>query len=169
VTALFVKGQATGWLADILRYEILAHGYYGDRAQPDTEWLLTGIEFQEVRATMLDRYRETPPPELMRVPQFLSLLYAWQQGGDPEEVRRWIKQQTATDPGLLLFLSSIRGWRATNGHMYHPLRREDLQNFLDVEDTLQRLEVVSRSTDVPEDQRKLASELLQAAEQGRER
>jgi hypothetical protein len=44
----------------------------------------------------------------------------------------------------------------------------DLQNFLDVDDALQRLEVVSKSTDASEEEQKLASELLQAADQGRE-
>src|SRR5262249_35654194 len=143
VTALFMNGHAIGWLTEILRGEIFAHGYYGDHAQPETEWLLTGFEFWEVLVTMLGRYRETPLPELMRVPQPLSLLYAWRQGGDPEEVRRCVIQQTATDSSLLLFLSSIRSWRATNGHVYYPLRREDLQNFLDVDDALQRLKVIS--------------------------
>jgi len=168
VTALFVNGRAIGWLTDILRGEIFAHGHYGDRTQPETEWLLTGIEFGKVLLTMLSRYRETPPPELMRAPQFLSLLYAWRQGGDPEEVRQWVRQQTATDAALVLFLSSIRSWRATNGYVYHPLRRMDLQNFLDVDDALQRLEVVSKSTDASEEEQKLASELLQAADQSRE-
>jgi hypothetical protein len=169
VTALFVNGRAIGWLTEILRGEIFAHGYYGDRVQPETEWLLTGLEFWEVLVTMLGRYRETPPSELMRVPQFLSLLYAWLQGGDPEEVRLWATQQTGTDAGLLLFLSRIRSWRAANGHVYHPLRRDDLQNFLNADGALRRLEVISKSTDTPEQQRKLASELLGAAEQGRER
>jgi hypothetical protein len=169
VTALFVKGRAISWLTEILRAEIFAHGYYGDHVQPETEWLLTGLEFWEVLVTMLRRYRDTPPPELMRVPQFLSLLYAWRQGGDPEEVRLWVTKQTATDGGLLLFLSSIRSWRAANGHVYHPLKRDDLQNFLAVDNALQRLEVISTSTGAPDQQRKLASELLTAAEQGRER
>jgi hypothetical protein len=130
--------------------------------------LLTGTEFRNVLVTMLGRYRKTPPQELMRVPQFLSLLYAWRQGGDPEEVRAWVKQQTVTVDGLLLFLSSIRGWRATNGHVYHPLRKVDLESFLDVDDALHRLEAVSKSADAAEDQRKLVSELLKAVEQGRE-
>ena len=169
VTALFVDGRAIGWLTDILRGEIFAHGYYGDRAQPETEWLLTAIEFREVLVAMLDRYRATPVPALMRVPQFLSLLYAWRQGGDPEEVRQWVREATTSDTGLLLFLSSIRGWRAANGHVYYPLRQMDLESFLNVDDALHRLEAVSNSADASEEHRKLASDLLKAVEQGRER
>ena len=168
VRALFVDGQAIGWLTHILRYEIFAHGHFGDRPQPDTEWLLTADEFAGVLATMLRRFRETPPAELIRVPQFLSLLYAWLQGSGTDETRQWVQAQTATNAGLLAFLSHVRGWRATNGTVYYPLNRRDLKNFLDYDAALKRVQTVS-TDDASEANRKLASELLNAFAQGEER
>jgi predicted KAP-like P-loop ATPase len=163
---LFVDGRAVGWLTEILRNEIFSHGHFGDRAQPESEWLLSAAEFADVLATMLRRYRDTPPSELMRVPKLLSVLYAWLQGSGPDEPRRWVQAQTATDAGLLAFLARVRGWAASSTiGIYYPLRRRDLQNFIDVEDALQRVRAISTSANASQADRQLASELLTAFEQ----
>jgi hypothetical protein len=167
--ALFTEGLALGWLTDILRSEIFAHGHYGDRAQPETEWLLTAPEFTDVLSTMLRRYRETPPAELMRVPQLLSLLFAWHQGGRTDETRRWVEAQIATDSALLAFLSRVRGWGASSdAGVYYPLRQRELEYFLDFDDAVRRLQAIALSPSASEADRKLASELLIAVDQGRD-
>jgi hypothetical protein len=119
-----------------------------------------------VLSRMLQRYREMPPEELLRVPELLSLLYAWLQGGGTGEPEQWVKGQTETDAGLLAFLSRVRGWGAGIDGVYHPLRRSDLARFLDYDAAVRRLEVVSRDLTASEEDRKLASELLMATKRG---
>jgi predicted KAP-like P-loop ATPase len=166
---LFKEGRALGWLTDLLRSEIFSHGKYGDRAQPETEWLLTAAEFDDVLSAMLKRYREMPPADLMRVPQLLSLLFAWHQGSGTEEARRWVETQTVTDSGLLAFLSRVRSWRASsNVGVQYPLRHRELENFLDFENAVRRMEAVASSANASDADRRLASELLLAVEQGRD-
>jgi hypothetical protein len=114
---------------------------------------------------MLDRYRDTPPEELMRVPELLSLLYAWMQGGRADEARGWVEAQTKTDAGLLAVLSSVRGWATLNGVKYYPLRRRDLEHFLNFDLATRRLEVISRNDNASEAERARASELLEAIRQ----
>jgi hypothetical protein len=127
---LFVNGRAIGWLSEILRNEIFSHGHFGDRAQPESEWLLSA-EDADVLATMLRRYREMPPSELMRVPKLLSLLFAWLHGSGSDEPRRWVQEQTATDAGLLAFLARVRGWAASSTiGIYYPLRRASILHRL---------------------------------------
>lgn len=165
---LFEQGQALGWLTDILRGEIFSQGHYGNRAEPEELRLLTTEEFSGVLATMLRRYRETPATELMRVPQFLNLLYAWLQGGGTEEVRRWVQAQIVTDAGLLTFLSRARSWAAnSNIGVYYPLKRRDLENFLDCDSVMRRLETIAANA-IADPDRLLAAELLDAFNQNRD-
>ena len=162
--ALF-SGRALGWLTKLLRSEIFAHGFFGDRAEPEDQRLLAVTEFPDVLASMLQRYRATPPEDLLRVPNFLSVLYAWQQGGQDEEVRSWVEQQTATDAGLLAFLSRIRGW-AMGNEVYYPLNRRDIGHFLDYEAVVRRVNSIATAPDTSDEQRRLASELMVAVQQG---
>lgn len=165
--ALF-HGRALGWLTSMLRHEIFAHGHYGDRAEPESQWLLTAQEFGDVLQLMLKRYRETPPETLINVPNLVSLLYAWAQGTGDGQARKWVQKQIATDQGLLTFLSRARSWAASNDVVSHPLQRRDLAPFLDFEQELRRLEVISSDPEQPDADRKLAIELLGAAKLDKE-
>src|SRR5271167_4871457 len=40
VQSPFNEGRALGWLTDIVRDEIFAHGLYGDRPIPESDWIL---------------------------------------------------------------------------------------------------------------------------------
>ena len=77
--------------------------------------------------------------------------------------------QTATNAGLLSFLSRVRSWRASSGAgIQYPLKRRDLENFLDFDAALKRLETISTSAEASEPDRRLAHELLIAAKQDRD-
>ena len=166
--AIFEEGRALGWATQILRDEIFSHGHYGDHAQPEQQWLLSASEFRDVLVTMLRRYRETPAAELMRVPELISLLYAWKQGSGTEEARAWVAAQTETDDGFFAFLSCLRSWAANSElGVYRPLKRRNLIDFLDYDHALRRLDGILLSEDASEHSRKLASELLEAAKQDR--
>ncbi len=166
VRSLFKEGRALGWLTSVIREEIFAHGLYGDQPKPQSDWLLNADEFRSALNMILDRYRNMPPEELMRVPDFLSLLYAWHQSGNANEVKGWVEKQISTDPGLLAFLSKTRSWMNVNGVQFYPLKRRDLGNFLDFDRAVRRLEVIALDSDASPSQRTVAKELLAAAEHG---
>jgi hypothetical protein len=164
---LFTEGRAIGWLTSILRDEIVSHGHTGERPEPEDQWLMTAAELASVLSTMLGRYRAMLPAELIQVPNLMTLLLVWQRGSDTDQARKWVETQTVTDTGLLLFLSRVRGWAASsNIGVYYPLRRRDLENFLDYDDALRRVQAISTRADASEADRQLASELLQAFGQG---
>jgi hypothetical protein len=82
-----------------------------------------------------------------------------------DEPRQWVQAQTETNEGLLTFPSSVRGWRATGTTVYYPLNRHDLQNFLDCDAAMERVQTIA-TDDASEANRKLAAELLSAFAQG---
>lgn len=162
------EGRALGWLTDLLRGEIFSHGRYGEQAKPEDQRLLTTAEFEGVLAAMLRRFRETPPDELMRAPNLMSLLYAWKQGSGTDDARRWVEARIQTDDGLLAFLSRARTWAASSSiGVYYPLKQRDLHNFLNYEDALRRVDTIANGAATPEGLRTRAAELLVAFEQGR--
>lgn len=164
---LFAIGRALGWLTSIFRSETFSHGYCGNRKEPEDEWLLNAAEFEDVRMTMLRRYQETPPQDLLRVPNLLGVLFGWQQGGGEEEARRWVADRIETDTGLLALLSRVRGWvSSSNIGVHYPIRRRELSYFLDFDDAERRVRAISANELASEADRRLALELMVAIGQG---
>jgi hypothetical protein len=164
---LFWEGAALGWLTEVLRGEIFSHGRYGDRPEPSERRLLNDGEFEAVLSTMLNRYRETDPDELMRVPDLMNVLFAWLQGGGTDEARKWVSDRIQTEEGLLAFLSLMRTWAARNETVYYPIRRANLEHFLDFDVAVRRLDrLVSGDATLSEAQRRLVLEVLDAIAQG---
>lgn len=168
VHSLFETGKALGWLTGIIREEIFAHGVYGNDPKHQSDWLLTADEFAYALQVMLDRYRAKPAVDLMKVTDLLSLLYAWLQSGHVDEVKEWVQKQIETDEGLLMLLSRVRGWMNANGIQLYPLKRRDLEQFLDFDSAVQRLQRIAKDNHVPASQRALASELLVASKQDKD-
>jgi predicted KAP-like P-loop ATPase len=167
IRALFDEGSAIGWLTNVLRSEIFSHGHYGDHREPETNWILTADEFNRVLTVMVDRYRNTLPAELMRKPDFLSLLYAWKQATGTNEVNDWVQAQIATDAGLLSFLKAMRSWSASSTFaVQYPLRRHHLIPFLDFDAAIARVRAISTNSEVTEEDRRTAIEVLKAADMG---
>lgn len=165
---LFSEGRSLGWLTSILRDEIFAHGLYGDRVEPEDQRLLTQQEFTWTLDTMLHRYRSEDPEVLLNVPNLLSLLYGWLQGGGEDQVREWVAARIETDEGLLALLSRLRGYaNASDIGEYFPLRRRDLDHFMDFDNAEIRVNAIRSNLQATEHQRRLAEELATAIEQGR--
>jgi hypothetical protein len=165
---LFTDGRSLGWLTGMLRDEVFAHGLYGDRAEPEEQRLLTQQEFRTVLDIMLERNRSADPEVLLNVPNLLSLLYGWLQGGGRDKVREWVAARINTDAGLVALLWRLRGYgNASDICEYFPLRKRDLDHFMDFADAERRVIAVRNNLQAPEDQRRLAEELATAIEQGR--
>ncbi len=159
-------GPALGWQTRLLRDEIFAHGHYGPSSEPESERLLSPEEFKRVLELMLRRYREASPEIVLGVPNPMSLLYGWLQGAKSEEPRNWISSLTQTDEGLLNFLSRVRGTGVDNKGVHKLLKKADLANFLDYAAARSRVQKIVESPSAPAEQRRLASELLAAMDEG---
>jgi hypothetical protein len=115
---------------------------------------------------MLARYRDTSADALMNVPDLLNVLYAWRQGGNVEEPKNWVAARIETDKGLIAFLSRVRGWVAVNNTVMYPLKRRDLENFLDFDAAKRRVQELASQPRLSMKQRRLVADLLTAFEQG---
>jgi predicted KAP-like P-loop ATPase len=166
---LFQEGTAVGWITSVLRSEIFAHGHYGERAEPEEQRLLTPLEFKKVRSTMLSRFEEMAPADLMKVPNFLSLLYGWDQASGNDDVQKWVEANTQTDNDLLTFLSQAESWSDSSTHgVRYPLNRSDLRRFLDYDNAVQRVTAITEDVQAEPELRTAAKAILQALQIGRE-
>ncbi len=164
---MFISGRAIGWLTSLFRGEIFAHGHYGDRSTREEEWLFTDVEFRCVLDIILERYREASFEEIVSAAQLISLLFGWGQASKFEEVREWVKSHISDDTKFLRFLSRARGWvSSTDKGVYYPLKKSELNYFLDFDQAVSRLNVMAVDTNLPVSDRGLAKALLVAASQG---
>lgn len=130
--SLFSEGRSLAWLTGIIREATFERSQQGERSKPDSTWLLTAEEFEEIKDIFLKRVTQTPPSDLLQTPYFLSLMYAWHQLGDSEGSLGWINQQTATDTGFLNVLERMTSWSNSSSEgVQYKLRRETLDTFFD--------------------------------------
>lgn len=138
---IFNSGKSIGWLTEILRGEIFAHGIYGASQKPESEWLLSRHELDIAAAELLRRYRDMTPADLDRVPRIAPMLYAWMQyeEGSSDEIRAKVEELCRSDEDFLKFLQKMRSWQSTNGIVFYPLKESNLSRFVDVQQARDRL------------------------------
>ncbi len=166
---LFRNAVSLAWLGGIIRSSTIQQGYLGNKAEPEDDWLLTADEFECIRLLFLDRVRNTEPDVLKKTPSFLSLLYAWYEGGDPEGVKAWVADQSLTDSGFMDLLSNIKSWsNSSNTGVEYTIRHRTLETFFsgaqNVEHWLAEIVENSRNTDEILQQ---ARDLLRNIERGK--
>jgi predicted KAP-like P-loop ATPase len=138
---LFRSGASLGWLTEILRRETFSHGIYGNRSEPESEWLMSNSELESAGAALLERYKNLKPEQLNDLPRITPLLYAWMQYDSSAlpEIRKKVESLTSSDEDFLNFLDKMRTWQNTNGTISYPLRESDVSIFLDVTESRKRL------------------------------
>ncbi len=163
---LFSTGAAIGWQSSLLRSEIFAHGHFGHRPEPEDQRLLTPVEFERIRTTMLGRYASMPPQKLRNAPNLISLLYGWEQAAGNDDAKQWARTNTQSDDDLLAMLARARGWTSGSDGVQYPLKREDIGHFWDYEHIRQRVQEIADRPDANANHRGIATELLEAFAQG---
>jgi hypothetical protein len=149
---IFGSGTSIGWLTDIFRDEIFAHGIYGAREKPESEWLLSRDELDIAATKLLRRYRGLTSEDLERLPGIASLFFAWKQY-EPNslgEIQAKVAELCQDDENFLKFLQRMRSWKATNGIVSFPLRESSLSPFMDVDQLRDRLINLSSSSGFPD-------------------
>jgi predicted KAP-like P-loop ATPase len=145
VQEIFANGKALGWLTDIFRSETFSHGLYGDRKQPEDEWVLNEREFEYARNVLLDRYRRADRQQLLSVPELSDVLFAWRQSGDEVGPRNWFRANTVSDENLLEVLSLMRTNRYSSNGRERVLTNDNIAPFADVEPLISRVRSIVTS------------------------
>ena len=113
VEKIFSDGRALGWLAWWHRDEVQSVEKDVSKAA------LTREDIGVAGSALVRRYKDSGL-DLAKRPQFLRLLYDWKAAGDLEGARQWVRENVASDVGLLEVVEGMRGWAAVNGIAYRP-------------------------------------------------
>jgi len=156
VTAMFSEGAAIGWLTSLFRHETGAHGRYGDRSRPETEWLFANAELDRITELMLARYQAMSASDVFRSPDPVSLLFAWRQGGDEQGPRRLIETNIISDEDLVDTLEHLTSTVTSSRGKFDVLRKDYLAPFVDYENIRQRIHALKNHNDLGARARRLA-------------
>lgn len=142
---LFAHGQAIGWLTSVIRSEIFSHGLYGNKKTPSDKWILPAEEFSSAVEVIIRRYRGMSIDDILSTPQSIHILYAWKQAGDENGPRDLLKAAVEKDEGLVKVLMALTGSVTTSDQgRVTVLKRESVENFMDYEQTIDRLTAISK-------------------------
>src|SRR6185503_11849626 len=123
IKTLFDSGASTGFLSYLLRAETFAHGFYGERPDPN-ECLVSHDVFAEIRDSMLRRYDALGIDKVVADRSATTILYAWAQAGGREDVIGRVRTQSQRDDWFIGFLHRLFGPTSS-------LSLEALSNFFD--------------------------------------
>lgn len=165
---LFQRGKAMGWLmSKVLRREIFSHGRFGDQKRSEKEWLLTDAELDTAIKFWIKRARTTDKNYIVESPDLMSVFFGWQQSGNESSLQHWIGEQSNTDSEFLKMLNGCRSWMHSD-KTYYPLKKSELEVFIDYETAMKRLEKISKDDRSSPADQALALELLEAARIGKD-
>lgn len=141
IRRMFAEGEAVSWLTSLFRHETFAHGRHGNR--PDSDRLLTSEELDHVTEVMLNRYRSMSFDDIQCRLQPLSMLFAWQQGGDEDGPRDLLAAEVESDEGLVATLQHlcgrVRTATPTAEREIVTLSRSNIASLVDYESTRERI------------------------------
>jgi predicted KAP-like P-loop ATPase len=158
ITAMFSEGAAIGWLTSLFRHETFAHGRYGDRPRPEDEWLFTNVELDRITELMLGRYRAMSASDVLGCPNPISLLFAWQQGGDEHGPRRLVEESIISDEGFVDTLEClISKVNSSDRGGFDVLKKDNLVPFLDYDSAIQRIEALKKHSNLGSRAERLAA------------
>lgn len=160
------SGQAICWLAYVLRSEYFAHGRIGEGERG--ERILSPEALDSASEMLVTRLRELAASgNLLQMHSLASPLLFWLESVDsPEEVRKAVDRLIGADLELLKFLEGIKQMvRSTSGD-YWRIDRKLLSRFINVDQTVRRLEAMAGSEDSSIRQR--ASDSLEMIRRDRE-
>jgi len=142
---LFKTGGAIGWLSDIMRQELFAHGRVGNESKPVAEQLLPDTVLDKVIDVMHQRYKEMDLNTLTESPDPLIMLYAWLQSNGQAELQAWVKSNVKSDVDIIEFLWACRSWMASD-RVYYPIRKSSVSRFCDYDKAVARINKIDPKT-----------------------
>ncbi len=150
IDEVFRDGRAIGWLSYIFRSETFGQGKFGSQKKPESEWLFTSEEYDRITKFMLKRYQSMNVDQILSVPDPVSLLYAWNQGGDENGPKELIGSYVKNDDGLVRILESLTSFvNSSDRGRITVLNRRNIEPFLDFDETTNRLKCIASNAEVP--------------------
>ncbi len=150
IDEVFRDGRAIGWLSYIFRSETFGQGKFGSQKKPESEWLFTSEEYDRITKFMLKRYQSMNVDQILSVPDPVSLLYAWNQGGDENGPKELIGSYVKNDDGLVRILESLTSFvNSSDRGRITVLNRRNIEPFLDFDETTNRLKGIASNAEVP--------------------
>lgn len=140
VCALASSCRSLGWMANWHRGQL-----HRPSSGSSVQRVLSEEALNKLTQVLTERFRKADFG-LVRVPQFLGLLFDWKASGDLLGARKWLAEHMVTDENLVAVASALRGWMSINGVVFKPLRRQDLEEYLDYPQLISRMEAVAVST-----------------------
>lgn len=129
--------------------------------------LLAADEIERLKPVWLDRVRTLSiEASFLKHPELSRLLAAWQQWASETEVRTWCNRATASDKGLLSFLTGFLQYAESLATSDRAVRRRPrlnpvwLKSYLDTVACADRLRELQRKDEVPADNQEAASQYL---------
>lgn len=164
ISNMFQDGAAIGWLTEIFRRETFAHGRYGDRKRAEQTWYFSDEILDQVTEIMLDRYQSMTIEELLKAPDLLDILFAWNQAGDEPGPRDMVSKNIENDDMFLSILASMCTVRdsSASGRSYI-LKQEIISPFLDYDKSRRRIEKLSENEGPLKDRAKFLLQAFQDA------
>ncbi len=153
----FKNGNALDWLVELLRFDTIRQGVYGDRASPSHEHLFNKALFESILKVMRERFDRLPMQTILEIDQPLQLLFAWAQITDGAAVKAHVSAYVDTnDENLCNFFERLRSKMTNHAAQLVLPRKQDIGYFLDIEAILKRLtslsegqtEVASRASSI---------------------
>lgn len=151
IMRMFAEGDALSWLTSLFRRETFAHGRHGNR--PNSDRLLTSEELDRVTEVMLNRYKAMSFNAIKAQLQPLSILFAWQQGGDDDGPRNLLAVEVETDEGLVDTLQHLCGRVRTATQNAEreiaTLSRSNIASLVDYESARERITRLAETAQDP--------------------
>jgi predicted KAP-like P-loop ATPase len=138
---VFKTGKAIGWLSDIMRQELFAHGRVDNPKKLETDWLLSDTAIDKVIEVMHQRYKEMDLRALADSPDPLDVLFAWLQSNGEAELKEWVKSNVISDTELIDFLWACRSWMASD-RVYYPIKKSYVSRFCNYDEVVARIEKI---------------------------
>lgn len=144
VQAMFRRGSSLGWLTQMLRDQMFAHGMVAGQSARGGA-LLEIEEVVTARREMLARYKALSINQLLNLPQPLNTMFAWYQAGDENGPRALLANSTQEDTSFLSVLEQLSTVSHTSDGDRRVLSRDNLRYFLDYEETKSRVGRIASS------------------------
>lgn len=128
-----IRGTSPFWIADFIRELIWEHGLAQNAVPPASETLFS----REITEGLRDRFAERMnQPELQQQllvrKSILGYLYAWRDMSSVETVKRWVREVTSTDEGLVDLLIRLQtSVFSSNKGAYRRIARDQVSPFFD--------------------------------------
>lgn len=168
----FQKGRSFAVMENLLVEIGQQHGKWTKHPpSPESEQTIKKEELELLEKIVLGKIRlASSNGDLLKSPQFVSILYRWEAWGTPNEMKQWVQDTIVTEDKLIEFVERFlyRNYSQTMGDVtvktFYRLDPKRIEPFIDPSKIVERVRKASERTDLTENQKKALNQFLQEYE-----